>query len=256
MARVARYVNTNTVTENGKMVKKETSDSTWTVERTGEPDFIKLYTEAWSPKKSTKDKDGSPAGKKAAAGEDTAQLTLPSAYRCLFVVLAARMSYCDKDDLAHSQLVMTGEPYREEIMEIMGWENRDSLMKGLRALRECNAIRKVSRGCYQINPRFAAKGQWINNPRIPQSDVKGLKKYYDSETREARRKAQGGPHHAWEGEGMPVDDTADNPPAGKGAAALPPETSDDTEYDGRYDDGASTKDSVNFINKTQERSIV
>ncbi len=281
MARVTKYKETNTVIDSEGNKTEETSEKTWTIEGTGEPDFIKLYTEAWAPKKITKDKDDSPAGKKAvpaqrknaAAGRDTAQWKLPAAYRFLFIVLAARMGYCENKDLKHSQLVMTGEPYRDEIMEIMGWTDRDSLQKGLRALCECNAIRKVSRGCYQINPRFASKGQWKYNPRITQSNVEGLKTYYNDMQREAaeekekkekekkknareKEKRSRSIQKTGEGKGMPVADTADNPPAGKGAAALPPETSDDTEYDGRYDDGASTKDSVNFINKTQERSIV
>lgn len=250
MAKITKYERINTVTENGKKIKEEKSERTWTTERTGEPDFIKLYTEAWPPKKSIPNKDDSPAGKKAAAGKDTAQQTLPSVYRFLLVVLAARMSYCDSDDLQHSQLVMTGEPYRDDIMEIMGWGNRDSLQKGLRVLCECNAIRKVSRGCYQVNPRYAAKGQWIYNPRIPQSNVKGLKKYYDDMTRGERRKdqEQGDPHHIWEGEGegMPVADTADKDnlsagSAGKGTGTATPPTDAPVpvkdKYKDKYNDG-------------------
>lgn len=218
------------------------------MEKSGEPDFIKLYPEAWMPKKKTLAEDESPAVKKTAAvrgknaddGEDTAHLKLPAAYRFLFFVLAARMDYCDSDDLAHSQLVMTGEPYRDEILEIMGWSDRDSLMKGLRALCECNAIRKVSRGCYQINPRFASKGQWKYNPRIPQSNVEGLKKYYDDEQAKARRKKAEeeekkkeearenrkrslGIQKTGERKGLPVadTDTADNPPAVKDTAQPP-----------------------------------
>ncbi len=260
MAKVARFEKIHTVTDKDGKTKEEKSVNTWSVTKTGEPDFIKLYPEAWMPKKKTvaKDEDDSPAGKKTAPargkntadGEDTAHLTLPAAYRFLFVVLAARMGYCDSDDLAHSQLVMTGEPYRDEIMEIMGWGNRDSLMKGLRALCECNAIRKVSRGCYQINPRFASKGQWLYNPRIPQSNVEGLKKYYDDEQRKARRKKEEEEKEkkkearenrqrdlslqkTGERKGHPEPDTADNPPAGKGAATPPP----DAPVEDKYNDG-------------------
>ena len=195
MARIAKYKDTKTVVDaDGNTIEEKKVERTWTMEKSGEPDFVKLYPEAWMPKKKTLAEDESPAGKKTAAarrknagdGEDTAHLKLPAAYRFLFFILAARMGYCDSDDLAHSQLVITGEPYRDEILEIMGWSDRDSLQKGLRALCECNAIRKVSRGCYQINPRFASKGQWKYNPRIPQSNVEGLKKYYDDEQAEAR----------------------------------------------------------------------
>ena len=268
-AKVTKYRDRKIVINSKGKKKEKIVEKSWAVERTSEPDFIKLYPEAWTPKKKTlaKDEDVSTAGKKtapargknAAVEEDTAHLTLPAAYRFLFFVLAARMGYCDSDDLAHSQLVMTGEPYREEIMEIMGWTNRDSLMKGLRALCECNIIRKVSRGCYQINPRFASKGQWLYNPRIPQSNVEGLKKYYDDEQREARRKKEKeekkkkkearenrqknlGLKKTGGGKELPVaeTDTEDIPPAVKETVTPPPEIPDNTEPDDRYDDGGFT----------------
>ena len=199
-----------------------------------------------------------PPQKSAAVKEDTAQRKLPAAYRFLFVVLAARMGYCDKDDLEHSQLVMTGEPFATEIRDIMGWGNRDSLMKGLRALCECNAIRKVSRGCYQINPRFASKGQWLYNPRISQSNVEGLKTYYDDKQEKARREKEEKEKEKKKEarknrqrnrslrkpgkEGSPVADTADIPPAVKEPVTPPPEIPDNTEPDDRYDDGGFTEE--------------
>lgn len=261
MAKLTKYKNTKTVVDKeNNVIKEETSESTWTIERSGEPDFIKLYTEAWVPKKKTLAKDDSPAGKKttpaqkksAAAEEDTAKRKLPAAYRFLFVVLAARMGYCDKDDLEHSQLVMTGEPFATEIRDIMGWGNRDSLLKGLRALCECNAIRKVTRGCYQINPRFASKGQWKYNPRISQSNVEGLKTYYDEAQREAReekakrekekkRKAREkekrnrSSQKTGVGIEQPVADTTDIPSAVKEPVTQP--LTDETPVKDKYNDG-------------------
>lgn len=273
MAKVARFERVHTYPDKktGKMVEDK-SVNTWSVTKTGEPDFVKLYPEAWMPKKKTLAEGESPAGKKTATArgksfadeEDNAHLTLPAAYRFLFFILAARMCYCDSDDLAHSQLVHTGEPYRDEIMEIMGWTNRDSLQKGLRALCECNAIRYVSRGCYQINPRFASKGQWLYNPRIPQSNVEGLKKYYDDEQRAARRKKEEKEKKQKEearenrkrslslqktgkGKGLPVADTADIPPAVEGTAT-PPEIPDNAEPDDGYDDGGFTEQHGPFHN--------
>lgn len=258
-SKVARFEKIHTVTdEDGKKIKEEKSVNTWSVTKTGEPDFIKLYPEAWMPKKKTLAKGESPTGKKtatvrgksAADEEDTAHLTLPAVYRFLFIVLAARMGYCDCDDLKHSQLVMTGEPFATEIRDIMGW-SRDSLMKGLRALCECNAIRKVSRGCYQINPRFASKGQWLYNPRIPQSNVEGLKAYYDEEQRNARKKKEEEEKKKKEEarenqkrnrslrkpgkEGSPVADTADIPPAVK--EPVTPPLTDGAPVKDKYNDG-------------------
>ena len=260
-SKVARFEKVHTVTDKDGKTTEEKSVNTWSVTKTGEPDFIKLYPEAWVPKKKTLAKDDSPAGKKtapapkksAAVKEDTAQRKLPAAYRFLFVVLAARMGYCDKDDLEHSQLVMTGEPFATEIRDIMGWGNRDSLLKGLRALCECNAIRKVSRGCYQINPRFASKGQWLYNPRISQSNVEGLKTYYDDKQEKARREKEEKEKEKKKEarknrqrnrslrkpgkEGLPVadTDTADIPPAVK--EPVTPPLTDEAPVRDKYNDG-------------------
>ena len=47
-------------------------------------------------------------------------------------------------------------------------------MQGLKALCKCNAIRKVGRGVYQINPSYAAKGEWKYNPKADRGGVEDL----------------------------------------------------------------------------------
>lgn len=168
MAKIEKFVKLETVKDtDGNVVEEKEYKRTKEIIRVGEPDYIKLYTEAWGRK--LPGTDGKP---------------LPDSYRFLFTVLAARMSYCDADDPAHSQLVQTGTPYAEEIMKAMGWKHRDSLQKGLKELCACNVIYRVGRGCYQVNPEYAAKGKWLRDPRVSQSNLEKFRDFYRKQARE------------------------------------------------------------------------
>lgn len=151
---------TQVMDENGNIVSESTVERTKSLEKVGEPDYVKLYSSTWGSRFVNE---------------------IPAAYLPLFLVLASRMNYCMSNDFPYSQLVNTGKPYSDELMKILGWKHRDSLQKGLKALCSCYAIRPVSRGVYQVNPGFAAKGQWKKNPRILWSDLEGFQKYFDDE---------------------------------------------------------------------------
>lgn len=116
-----------------------------------EPDYIKLYTKMWCDFKG-----------------------IPDKYCRLFIELAMRMSYCSSSHLEYSQLVNTGSLWGKDIMKACGWKTRDPYLKGLKALCECNAIRKVARGVYQINPEYAGRGAWRYNPKMDQGGIKDL----------------------------------------------------------------------------------
>lgn len=128
-----------------------TVEKTRAVERSGEPDYIKLYTRMWC------EFNG-----------------IPERFRPLFLELATRMSYANKADLSTSQTVYTGEPYATAICNALGWKQKDSLMKGLKALCNCGAIRKVNRAVYQINPSYAGRGEWKYNPKFDRGGVEDL----------------------------------------------------------------------------------
>ena len=125
-------------------------------ERSTEPDYIKLYTRMWC------EFNG-----------------IPVQWRDLFLELVTRMSYANTNELETSQTVYTGEPYASAICRSLGWKQKDSLMKGLRALVKCNAIRKVSRAVYQINPAYAGRGEWKYNPRYNRGGVEDLVAVFD-----------------------------------------------------------------------------
>ena len=127
------------------------AEKTRAIQRSDEPDYIKLYTRMWC--------------------EFNA---IPDRYRPLFLELITRMSYCNKADLDTSQIVYTGEPNATAICKALGWKQKDSLMKGLKALCKCEAIKKVNRAVYQINPNYAGRGEWKYNPRLDRGGVEDL----------------------------------------------------------------------------------
>lgn len=118
-----------------------------------EPDFIKIYTKMWLEYNQ-----------------------IPSKYRQLFFSLACRMSYCKA---GKGQLVNTGKPYMEDILEECGWKTKDPYMKGLKALCDCNAIKRVGPGVYQVNPSYAGRGEWKYNPRLERGGVKDLRALFE-----------------------------------------------------------------------------
>ena len=115
-----------------------------------EPDYIKLYTKMWCEFKA-----------------------IPEVYQKLFLELAMRMTYCNSTDLEHSQLVSTGMPWSAEIQKTLNWQPR-MYQRGLKALCDFGALKKVNRGVYQINPQYAGKGAWKYNPKLNQGGVKDL----------------------------------------------------------------------------------
>lgn len=141
---------------NGNM-QKTTKETTQKIQRSTEPDFIKIYTNMWCEFNQ-----------------------IPEKWRSLFLQLAIRMTYCRLSATTNDggQIVYTGKPQGDDICRSLGWEvsskTNSQLMKGLRELCHCKAIRKINRGVYQINPQYAAKGEWKYNPRSDRGGVEDL----------------------------------------------------------------------------------
>lgn len=143
--KVIKSESVTTIDANGN---QETTTKETALTRTGEPDYIKLYTKVWCEFNE-----------------------IPLKWRSLFLELAMRMSYCNSQELDESQLVCTGKPFSSTIMKALGWTSESTYKKGLKALCDCNAIRKVARGVYQINPSYAARGNWRYNPQLSRGGV-------------------------------------------------------------------------------------
>jgi hypothetical protein len=122
----------------------------------GEPPYIKLYYKAWM-----------------------GIYDVPDAYKTLFLTMAKNMSPCICDDLDHSQLVNTAGIYTDIYLRACHWTSKDSLKKGLKALCDCNAIIRVGRGVYQVNPTFAAKGKWLNG-KVDATAFSGVREFTTS----------------------------------------------------------------------------
>lgn len=135
--------------EDGNILHQETTEKELCKDL--EPEYIKIYTHMWFDFK-----------------------RFPQQYRELFFQLAIKMSYCNAMDFEHSQIVFVTGPNRDDIMKACGWTNVSSLTKGLNALCNCGAIRRVSRGIYQINPEFAGKGSWRYNSKLDQGGIKNI----------------------------------------------------------------------------------
>lgn len=133
-----------------------TVEKTTMIGRSTEPDYIKLYTAMWCEFNQ-----------------------IPQAHRSLFLELVTRMSYCNKTDLGKSQIVCTGGPFADSICAVLGWKNKVSLKKGLKALSDCGAIKRIGRGFYQINPSYAGKGEWKYNPRLDRGGIEDLVATFD-----------------------------------------------------------------------------
>ena len=146
----------NTTTEvdaNGKVLNEYITEKENIVsyEQNTEPDFIKLYTKMWC------DFNQIPTG----------------ICRDLFLELVTHMTYCNSNDLEHSQIVyLIGSLKKSIILKLnIGECYYHKLLKNL---IQCKAIKKISRGEYQINPEYAGKGEWKYNPRLNRGGVEDL----------------------------------------------------------------------------------
>lgn len=136
-----------------------TSDTTRIVRsaiKSDEPDYIKLYTKMWCEFNQ-----------------------IPQKYRQLFFSLICRMSYANAKAPGGGQTVCTIGTIAQAIMDECGWKTKDALYRGLKTLCDCGAIKKLSRGEYQINPKYAGKGPWNYNPKVDQGGVKDLIATFD-----------------------------------------------------------------------------
>lgn len=151
MAKISTYTEKTTQIDSEGNISETTIEKTKKIEPSKEPDFVKIYTNMWCEFNQ-----------------------IPMAHRPLFLELVGRMTYCNKDDLANSQIVFTGEPVSSALCKTLGWKTKDSLMKGLKALCTCDAIKKIARGVYQINPSYAGRGEWKYNPTLGRGGIEDL----------------------------------------------------------------------------------
>lgn len=148
---IRETINEVTTTDADGNTKSTKTVNTVGYKKLGEPEYIKLYTKMWCEFNEIKPR-----------------------WQELFLQLAIRMSYCRSSDLENSQTVNPTGPNAEAICKALNWGDKSNLYKGLRELCACGAIRKISRGWYQVNPSYAGKGEWQYKPDRDQGGIKDL----------------------------------------------------------------------------------
>lgn len=140
-----------TVDSEGNVITATTTKESHMLARSTEPDYIKIYTDMWCEFNQ-----------------------IPERVRPLFLQLAMRMSYCNSLSPEESQIVYTGGPAKKALMKAIKITNEKVLFRQLQELVECNAIRRITRGCYQINPQYAGRGAWRYNAKEQQGGIEDL----------------------------------------------------------------------------------
>lgn len=137
----------------GNVVRTEETSEIKEIKKNEEPNYIKIYTDMW-----------------CSFNE------IPEKWRPLFLALACRMSYADKEnsDALGGQVVYTIGNNAKVIAKECGWATLSPLYEGLKVLCNHGAIRKLSRGMYQINPSYAGKGAWRYNKKERQGGIENI----------------------------------------------------------------------------------
>lgn len=151
MSSISTKVETQTHEDAEGNITTTTKETSISIQRNQEPDYIKLYTKMWCEFN-----------------------CIPARWQQLFLELAIRMNYTNTHDLEHSQIVIVYGSQSDDIVKACGWADKSTLRKGLKALCDCNAIRKVRRAEYQINPNYAGRGEWKYNARLKRGGVEDL----------------------------------------------------------------------------------
>ena len=151
MSSISTKVETQTYEDAEGNVTTTTRETSIAIQRNQEPDYIKLYTKMWCEFN-----------------------CIPAKWQQLFLELAVRMNYTNSNDLEHSQIVIVYGSVSDDITKACGWSDKSTMRKGLKALCDCNAIRKMRRAEYQINPNFAGRGEWKYNSKLARGGVEDL----------------------------------------------------------------------------------
>ena len=150
MAKITTYTK-ETIHEDAEgNITRDVLSKTNKIESIDEPEYIKIYTNMWCEFNQ-----------------------IPLRARDLFLEIALRMTYACTTDKEGGQLFYAVKPINEAICQILGIKTR-MYQTLLSDLVKCNAIRRVGKGVYQVNPSYAGKGLWKYNPRSDQGGIEDI----------------------------------------------------------------------------------
>ncbi len=141
--------------KDGNVLSVTTEKNTSKIGKSTEPDYIKIYTNMWCEFNQ-----------------------IPERWRELFLQLAIRMSYANAGDSYGGQIINVTGPNKESILIALNYKE-NNFRKGLQALVKANAIRKIARGWYQINPSYAGKGEWKYDVKRKQGGIENIITTFD-----------------------------------------------------------------------------
>lgn len=156
MGKVISNTVIESVTQGDGSVLKTTRETTAEIIPSDQGKYIKLYTNVWCEFND-----------------------IPIGWRPLFLELACNMQYPAFPDAAKVedlQLVNTIGIFGDKICNHLGIK-RNNMQKGLKALCDCNAIKRIDRGVYQINPSYAVIGAY--NSKGAKTVLNNLKASFD-----------------------------------------------------------------------------
>lgn len=84
---------------------------------------------------------------------------LPKGAPKLLFTMAQRATFADEMDGERGMSIALTHSVREELAELLGYENIVTLNKYLSALKEVDLIRSIDRSLYKINPYVIGKGE-------------------------------------------------------------------------------------------------
>ena len=93
--------------------------------------------------------------------------------RDLFLQMMTYITYCNTNDLPHSKIVYLIGSTKQSIMLKLNIV-KTHFHRLVKTLIKCNAIKKIPRGEYKINPKYARKGEWKYNPKLNRGGVEDL----------------------------------------------------------------------------------
>lgn len=155
----------STLDNEGNVIKKTAYRDTedWI---NGEPDYAKIYSECW---------------------KELAKSGISDSAKIIFVSMANKMEYANKYALRLAQTIKLDTEMRREIMEESGITNEKVFYRHLKSLVDLGFVRPAldetgakRRSVYQINPKYASKGQWVNKSSYPVYGVCDLVQHWDN----------------------------------------------------------------------------
>lgn len=162
---IETYKEVNTTVDANGNERITTKTKTTNIQKNGEPDYVKLYTKMWCQFNE-----------------------IPERWHNLFFSLIVRMSYANAMDPQNSQVVTVYGYTSDIICKECHWTDKSNLRRGLKVLCDCNAIKRISRATYQINPNYAGRGQWQYNPRLQSGGIEDLIAVFDYKSRSVKTK--------------------------------------------------------------------